>query len=135
MRLGENSVRDPKDCPPVEYVRVTTLNAGAGLEAPIVFLVGMRLLFEQEQSVRISDEERENLIRENTRKIYMAFTRAGQRLVITYVGKLPESLRLLFSTTCVNLKMLRWKSSAPSAACRSGSLKRSRLLPTNPAAA
>ena len=28
----------------------------------------------------------------HTKKLYMAFTRAGQRLIITYVGKLPESL-------------------------------------------
>jgi hypothetical protein len=26
------------------------------------------------------------LIRDNTRKLYMAITRAGQRLVLTYVG-------------------------------------------------
>jgi len=40
---------------------VTTLNAGAGLESQIVFLVGLRLLFEEEQSLRLSDEEREEL--------------------------------------------------------------------------
>jgi hypothetical protein len=44
------------------YVRVTTLNAGAGLESPIVFLVGMRELFEQEQSRRLPDSEREALV-------------------------------------------------------------------------
>jgi ATP-dependent exoDNAse (exonuclease V) beta subunit len=45
--------------------------------------VGVRELFEQEQSLRLSDSEREALIRDNTRKLYMAATRAGQRLVIT----------------------------------------------------
>jgi superfamily I DNA/RNA helicase len=73
-------------------VRVTTLNAGAGLESPIVFLAGVRQLFEEEQSLRLSDEEREIMIRNNTRKLYMAATRAGQRLVITYVGELPDAL-------------------------------------------
>jgi hypothetical protein len=29
-------------------VRVTTIDAGAGLESLIVFLVGLRLLFEQD---------------------------------------------------------------------------------------
>ena len=92
-RLGKNAAFDPKDKYPGDYVRVTTLNAGAGLESPIVFLVGLRLLFEEEQSLRLSDEEREGLIRDNTRKLYMAATRAGQRLVLTYSGELPEDLK------------------------------------------
>ena len=71
---------------------MTTLNAGAGLESPIVFLAGLRQLFEEEQSLRLSDEEREVLIRDNTRKLYMAVTRAGQRLVLTYAGDLPGVL-------------------------------------------
>jgi len=95
-RLGPNSAQDAKKQMPGEYVRVTTLNAGAGLEAPIVFLAGLRELFEKEQSVRISEEERENLIRDNTRKIYMAITRAGQRIVVTYAGKLPKDLAQFF---------------------------------------
>ena len=92
-RLGKNAAYDPKDNYPGDYVRVTTINAGAGLESHIVFLVGLRLLFEEEQSLRLSDEEREGLIRDNTRKLYMAATRAGQRLVVTYSGELPEVLK------------------------------------------
>jgi superfamily I DNA/RNA helicase len=91
-RLGKNAALDPKDKYPGDYVRVITLNAGAGLESQIVFLVGLRLLFEEEQSLRLSDEEREELIRDNTRKLYMAVTRAGQRLVLTYSGELPKVL-------------------------------------------
>jgi superfamily I DNA/RNA helicase len=92
-RLGKSAAIDPKDTYPGDYVRVTTLNAGAGLESPIVFLAGLRELFEEEQSLRLSDEEREALIRDNTRRIYMAATRAGQRLVFTYVGDLPQALQ------------------------------------------
>ena len=95
-RLGPNAAWDPKDQYPGDYVRVTTLNAGTGLEAPIVFLAGLHELFEREQSLRLSDEEREALILENTRKIYMAATRAGQRLVLTYVGELPKDLKRRF---------------------------------------
>ncbi|HEY6019819.1 MAG TPA: hypothetical protein VIY48_07910, partial [Candidatus Paceibacterota bacterium] len=90
---GKNAALDPKDNYPGDYARVTTINAGAGLESPIVFLVGLGLLFEEEQSLRLSDEEREGLIRDNTRKLYMAATRAGQRLVLTYSGELPKVLR------------------------------------------
>ena len=91
-KLGKGAALDAKDTYPGDYVRVTTLNAGAGLESPIVFLVGLRDLFEEEQSLRLSDEERESLIRDNTRKLYMAATRAGQRLVLTYAGDLPAVL-------------------------------------------
>ena len=80
---------------PGDYVRVTTYDAGAGLESPIVFLAGLRDMFEEEQSLRLSDDERETLMRDNTRKLYMAATRAGQRLVITYVGELPMVLKNL----------------------------------------
>lgn len=54
--------------------------------------MGAHELYEQEQSIRLADEERAELIRDTTRKLYMAITRAGQRLVITYVGPLPEML-------------------------------------------
>ncbi len=100
-RLGKNVAMDPKNTYPGDYVRVTTLNAGAGLESPIVFLVGLRELFEEEQSIRLSDDEREEIIRDNTRKIYMATTRAGQRLVFTYVGDLPKVLSQIFTQQMV----------------------------------
>ena len=95
-RLGWGAAHDPKDIDPGDYIRVTTLNRGTGLESPIVFFVGMHQLIEEEQSLRISDEEREQLIIDNTRRIYMAITRAGQRLILTYVGDLPEDIRWLF---------------------------------------
>ena len=95
QRLGAQAAADPKDRLPGEYVRVTTINAGTGLESPIVFLAGLNRLFEEEQSLRLSDAEREQVVRENTRKVYMAATRAGQRLVFTYVGELPQVLRAI----------------------------------------
>ncbi len=57
-----------------------------------VNLVGVHALVEQEQSVRLSDDERHDLVRDNTRKLYMALTRAGQRVVLTYVGGPPEAV-------------------------------------------
>jgi len=96
-RVGNNAAMEPKDTYPGNYVRVTTINAGPGLESPIVFLVGLRTLFEEEQSLRLSDDERAALIEENTRKIFSAATRAGQRLVFTYVGELPKELIAVFN--------------------------------------
>jgi superfamily I DNA/RNA helicase len=93
--FGESAVIDPKDAPKGNQIRVVTLNAATGLESPIVFLCGVHQLYEEEQSVRLSDDERAELIRDNTRKLYMAITRAGQRLVLTYVGELPDILKQL----------------------------------------
>jgi len=91
--LGSGSAVYPKEGNGGQAIRVCTLNATAGLESPIVFLVGLNTLYEQEHSLRVSDEERVELIRDNTRKVYMAITRAGQRIVITYAGELPEWLQ------------------------------------------
>ncbi len=90
--LGTGVAIDPKDSGQKDRIRVCTLNAATGLESPIVFLVGLKALQDAELSLRISDEDRAELIRDNTRKIYMAITRAGQRLVMTYCGELPEWL-------------------------------------------
>lgn len=90
--FGREVAVDPGQTDPQNQLRICSLNAATGLESPIVFLMGAHELYEQEQSIRLSDEERVELIRDNTRKLYMAITRAGQRLVITYVGSLPETL-------------------------------------------
>ncbi|HRE28301.1 MAG TPA: hypothetical protein PK954_16790, partial [Anaerolineales bacterium] len=91
-KLGPAAAIDPGKAQAPHAVRVCTLNTATGLESPIVFLVGVHALFEQEQSVRLSDDERHDLIRDNTRKLYMALTRAGQRVVLTYVGEPPAAM-------------------------------------------
>lgn len=93
QEFGSAAVANPKAMAPGKHIRVCTLNAATGLESPIVFVMGTHRLVEAEQSVRLSPEERADLIRDNTRKLYMAFTRAGQRLAITYVGEPPAALR------------------------------------------
>lgn len=104
LKLGEAAVVDPKNAAGVDAVRVCTLNAVTGLESPIVFIVGAHQLFEEEQSIRLSDDERLELIRDNTRKLYMALTRAGQRVVMTYAGPLPEALSKLLGMTISEYK-------------------------------
>jgi hypothetical protein len=92
--LGEDLVVDPGQAADSSgRIRVCSLQAATGLEAPIVFLMGVHAMYEEEQSVRLSEGERAELIRDNTRKLYMACTRAGQRLVLTYVGQVPEMLQ------------------------------------------
>jgi hypothetical protein len=97
--FGTAAVANPKAMAPGKHIRVCTLNAATGLESPIVFVMGMHRMCEAEQSVRISEEERAELIRDNTRKFYMAFTRAGQRLAITYVGRMPAVFQQLHTSS------------------------------------
>ncbi|MBP1467981.1 DEAD/DEAH box helicase [Candidatus Chloroploca sp. M-50] len=90
--FGTAHVTHPKEGVQPEQIRVCQLGSATGLESPIVFLVGIHRLLEAEGSLRLSEEERAEQIRDNTRKLYMAMTRAGQRLVITYVGEVPRAL-------------------------------------------
>ena len=55
--------------------------------------MGLNQFFEAENSLRLSEGDQVELVLNNTRKIYMAATRAGQRLVITYIGQVPEVLK------------------------------------------
>jgi hypothetical protein len=93
--FGRTAVADPRAAAPGKQIRVCTVNAATGLESPIVFVMGTHRMVEAEGSVRLSDEERAALIRDNTRKLYMACTRAGQRLAITYVGYPPAMFQQL----------------------------------------
>jgi len=68
-------------------VRVCSINATTGLEAPAVFIVGLDRLFESENALQNDPEDRPELILRNTRKIYMALTRAMSHLIICYHQK------------------------------------------------
>jgi len=91
--LGETRI-DPGRNDPQNQIRICSLNAATGLESPMVFLMGIHDLYEMKQRIRLSDEERKEVVCDNTCKLYMAYTRAGQRLVITHVGSLPDILQI-----------------------------------------
>ena len=101
--LGNGMALDPARALPGSHIRLCLLNGATGLESPIVFVLGLHRLLETEQSLRLTNEERCALIRDNTRKLYMAMTRAGQRLVITGVG----DAQALFQSA--------WEAKAPAA--------------------
>ena len=74
-----------------QTVRLCPLGAATGLESPIVFLLGLQGLLDKESALELTDDERAELVEENTRKIYMAMTRAGQKLAITWPNdEVPE---------------------------------------------
>jgi superfamily I DNA/RNA helicase len=61
---------------------VSNLNAATGLEAAVVFLLGADSLLASEADPRLDADARAELVADHTRLLYMAATRAAQRLVI-----------------------------------------------------
>ncbi len=93
-RLGNQAriLKDTTRKPTQVLAGLSTLNAGTGLEAPIVFVLGIDALFEKEASPTLTDAERRALIRDHTRQLYMAFTRAARQLVILCTRAESESI-------------------------------------------
>ena len=75
------------------FAQFSTLNAATGLEASIVFLLGIDSLLDKELSPQLTEDERTERITQNTKQLYMGFTRAAQKLV-------------LFSSNFPNLKVV-----------------------------
>jgi len=86
-RFGEDRVRDAREPGTERMIRVCGINAATGLESPIVFLLGCADLLDAENNFNLKDDHRRELERDNTRRLYMAFTRAGSRLAFTWVGE------------------------------------------------
>lgn len=85
QRLGSDQVEDLNiDDQRGEnpFCAVSNLRAATGLEAAIVFLLGVDELLEAEDDVRLDEQARSELRADHTRLLYMACTRAGQRLVV-----------------------------------------------------
>lgn len=65
-------------------MRVTTIGACTGIESPVVVLVGVDRLLEKEEDLGLDAIEREELIKWNTKKVFVAITRAAQKLIVIY---------------------------------------------------
>ncbi len=87
--FGAGRVADAKQTSSQGKLRVCSIDGATGLEAPIVFVVGGAELLEAEEDLQMSSDQRAELRRDNTRRLYMAFTRAGVKLVVTWTGELP----------------------------------------------
>ncbi|MDM0043072.1 hypothetical protein QTH91_01125 [Variovorax dokdonensis] len=79
-----------------DYLRMAYVETATGLEASVVFLVGVEQLFSGSEKVGLSEEAQSELREVNARKLYMAMTRAGQRLVLISSQHLPPELEALF---------------------------------------
>jgi len=84
--LGPGQVADLNDWkhdnPPKPFCSISNLNAATGLEAAVVFLLGLDDLLDAEADPRLDPEARDELAAAHTRLIYMACTRAARRLVV-----------------------------------------------------
>lgn len=72
------------------FCQLSPINAATGLEAPIVFLLGIDHLLEKEDNPTLTNDEKAEMITQNTQKLYMAFTRASTSLVVFTSSKKRE---------------------------------------------
>jgi hypothetical protein len=71
------------------YLRMANLETATGLEAAAVFLIGMENLFSDSPTPDLGPEEQAIAMEENARKLYMAMTRAGQKLFLLSSQRIP----------------------------------------------
>jgi len=84
-RLGADAVADLNaraTQPEIPFCTVSNCMAATGLEAAVVFLLGVDGLLESEADPRLDRDARAELAADHTRLLYMACTRASRRLVI-----------------------------------------------------
>ncbi|WP_303783517.1 UvrD-helicase domain-containing protein [Azovibrio restrictus] len=102
-RFGKDSVwwlnKDRKE-PPAgcgrDYLRLANLETATGLEAGIVFLIGVENLFADAEIPDQDDDERMAAREEQARKLYMAMTRAGLHLILLSSQGLPAGIEEAF---------------------------------------
>lgn len=75
-----------------DKITVGTFDAATGLERPIVVLCGLREFSNHEQNPALPEDERRRHRRLNASRLYMACTRAMQRLVIVSCSSASASV-------------------------------------------
>ncbi|GAB2862898.1 hypothetical protein GCM10027277_34370 [Pseudoduganella ginsengisoli] len=99
QRFGAGSVwwlnkSDQRKAPPGgvrrSHLRLANLDTATGLEAGVVFLIGVEKLLAVGRYAGVDLEE-------NARKLYMAMTRAGLRLVVISSERVQDSIRDAFT--------------------------------------
>jgi AAA domain len=108
--VGDNRVwwfnqKDQKKEPPdgydKDYLRMAYLDTATGLEASVVFLIGMENILLGHRPLDLTDEEWDAEREDARRKMYMAMTRAGHHLVLISADKLPDDIAASFEHNSV----------------------------------
>jgi hypothetical protein len=76
-------------------IRLMTVNCCTGMEAGVVFVLGIGDLLNKAKNIELEEEEQKLIQQESLRKLYVAMTRAGQKLVLFSTEKLPEEMNPL----------------------------------------
>lgn len=95
--LGENTVvncNDRKDLSNNlgKKIKLMSINSCTGMEAGITFVLGVGEILNAENNLDLNDEEKEIQRQSSIRKLYVAMTRAGQKLVMFSTEKMPEKI-------------------------------------------
>lgn len=95
--LGKETVvncNDTKDIKNLgDRIRLMNINSCTGMESGITFVLGIGSLMNQANNLDLADDEREVTYQESIRKLYVAMTRAGQKLVLFSTEPLPECIK------------------------------------------
>ncbi|OEE34644.1 UvrD-helicase domain-containing protein [Vibrio genomosp. F10] len=73
-------------------IRLLNINSCTGMESGTVFVLGCGQIINQPKNLELSDSEREEVLQESMRKLYVAMTRAGQKLVVFSTEEFPVSV-------------------------------------------
>lgn len=96
--MGKNTVINchvPKELGTLgDKIRVMRINSFTGMEAGVIFVLGVDGLLDQVNNLDLNEEEKAVIYQESTRKLYVVMTRAGQKLVLFSAEKLPDSVEV-----------------------------------------
>jgi hypothetical protein len=101
---ADRATRDnPDPDGPGDHLRMAYLDTATGLEASVVFLLGMERVLRGGVGTGRDDAGAESPMQSSSRepsvrKLYMAMTRAGLRLVLLSTQRLPPRIEALFET-------------------------------------
>ena len=95
-KLGEGTVVNCNDSRDIQElggkVRVMSINSCTGMEAGVIFVLGVGSLLDKVNNLDLNEDEKAVVDQESTRKLYVAMTRAGQKLVLFSTETLPASV-------------------------------------------
>lgn len=80
-------------------IRVMTINSCTGIEAGVIFVLGVGGLLDKINNLDLNREEKDIVHQEMTRRLYVAMTRAGQKLILFSTVKLPENVEILMDVS------------------------------------
>ncbi|WP_367317510.1 UvrD-helicase domain-containing protein (plasmid) [Vibrio coralliilyticus] len=96
-RIGRNTVVNYNDKKDLEKtvgskIKVMNINSCTGMESATTIVLGAGHIVNEAKNIELTDTEREVALQESLRKLYVAMTRAGQKLVVFSTEALPDSI-------------------------------------------